>query len=92
MLVGCSKISVFVKHVQHVGIIWACSLPGVDLLSFSVPGGTEKIAGLSFAMGDYPSGGASPKPMIPWPYKKSLKMRPLLVTIIISFSQVVDLS
>ena len=77
--------------MQHVGIIWACSLPGVDLVSFSVPGGTE-IAGLWFAMGDYPSGDASPKTMIPWPYKKSLKMRPVLVSIIISFSQVVDLS
>ena len=78
--------------MQHVGIIWACSLPGVDLLSFFVPGGTEKIAGLWFAMGDYPSGDASPKTMISWPYKKSLKMRPVLVSIIISFSQVVDLS
>ena len=48
MFVNCSEISinVIVKHVQHVGIIWACSLPGMDLLlSFSVPGETEKIAG-----------------------------------------------
>ena len=48
MFVGCSeiRINVIVKHVQHVGIIWACSLPGMDLLlSFSVPGGTEKVAG-----------------------------------------------
>ena len=48
MFADCSKISinVIVKHVQHVGIIWACSLPGMDLLlSFSVSGGTEEIAG-----------------------------------------------
>ena len=48
MFVDCSEISVnvIVKLVKHVGIIWACSLPGMDLLlSFSVPGGTEKIAG-----------------------------------------------
>ena len=32
--------------MQHSGIIWACSLPGIDLLlSFSVPGATEKNAG-----------------------------------------------
>ena len=48
MFVDCSEISinVIVQHVQHVGIIWACSLPGMNLLlSFPVPGGTEKIAG-----------------------------------------------
>ena len=48
MFVDCSEISinVIVKLVQHVGIIWACILSGIDLLlSFSVPGGTEKTAG-----------------------------------------------
>ena len=48
MFVECSEISinVIVKHVQHVGIVWACSLPGMNLLlSFSVPGQTEKITG-----------------------------------------------
>ena len=48
MFVDCSEISinVIVQHVQHVGIIWACTLPGMDLLlSFSVSGGTEEIAG-----------------------------------------------
>ena len=55
MFVSCSETSIYiyiiVKRLQHVGIIWACSLPGVDLLSFSVPGRTEKIAGLWFARG-----------------------------------------
>ena len=48
MFVACSEISinVIVKHVQHVGIVWACSLPWVDLLNFSVLEGTEKIARL----------------------------------------------
>ena len=53
MFADCSEISinVTVKHVQHVGITWACSLPGMDLLSsFSVPGGTEKIAGWIWGM------------------------------------------
>ena len=47
MFVCCSEISVndIVKHVQHVGIISACSLPWADLLSFSVPEGTKKILG-----------------------------------------------
>ena len=47
MFVDCSEIStnVIVKHMQHVGIIWVCSLPGMDLLlRFSVPGVTEKIS------------------------------------------------
>ena len=50
MFVGCSEISinVVVKHVQHVGIIWACSQPWVDLSNFSVPEWTEKIAVLWF--------------------------------------------
>ena len=42
MFVDCSEISinVIVKHVQHVGIIRTCSLPGMELwLSFSVPRG-----------------------------------------------------
>ena len=53
VFVSCSEIIIYVivKHLQHVGIIWACSLPGVYLLSFSVPGRTEKIAGLWFARG-----------------------------------------
>ena len=51
MFVGCFEINinVTVKHVQHVEVILTCSLPWVDLLSFSVPEGTEKIAGLWFA-------------------------------------------
>ena len=47
MFVDCFEISikVIVNHLQHVGIIWACSLHGMDfLLSFLVPEGTEKIA------------------------------------------------
>ena len=55
MLAGCSEISisVIVKHVQHIGIIRAFCLPGGggDLLSFSLHGGTKKIAGLWFAGG-----------------------------------------
>ena len=44
MFVGCSEISIYVivKHLQHIGITWACSLPEADFLSFSVPGETEK--------------------------------------------------
>ena len=51
MFLGCSEISInfIVKHVQHVGIIWACSQPWADLSSFSVPALTEKIAVLWFA-------------------------------------------
>ena len=70
MFVGCSEVriiikhvqSVIVKHVQHVETIRAFSLPGGsgggDLLSFSMPGETEKIAGFWFARGgrdQYPS-------------------------------------
>ena len=38
MFVGCYEIGINVtaKQVQHVGIIWACSLPGEDLLIFLV--------------------------------------------------------
>ena len=48
MFVGCSEISisVIVKHVQQIGIVRAFCLPGENLISFSVPEGTEKIAGL----------------------------------------------
>ena len=51
MFVCCSEISIndIVKHVQHVGIISACSLPWADLLSFSVPEGTKEFSGLLFA-------------------------------------------
>ena len=55
MLVGISVIgiSVIVKHVQQVRIIRAfCLLGGGDLLGFSVPRWTEKIAGLGFAGGE----------------------------------------
>ena len=50
MFVAYSEIfiNVTVKRVQHVGIIWACSLPWADLLNFSVLEGTEKIAGFWF--------------------------------------------
>ena len=59
MFAGCSEVriitkhvqSAIVKHVQHVGIIRAFSLPRGDLLRFSMPGETEKIAGLWFARG-----------------------------------------
>ena len=46
----------------------------------------------SVKISSYPTGAADPKPMIPWPYKKSLKMRPVLVSIISKFLEVVDLS
>ena len=54
MFVGCSEIiiSVIVKRVQDVGIIRGFCLPGGDLLSFSVAGGTEKIAGSRFPRTD----------------------------------------
>ena len=54
MFVGCSEISisVIVKRVQDVGIIRGFCLPGGDLLSFSVAGETEKIAGSRFARTD----------------------------------------
>ena len=42
--------------MQHIGIIWAYSLPGVDLLSFLVPGVTEEITGFCFAGGDQYAG------------------------------------
>ena len=52
MFVGCSEISksVIVKHKQHIGIIRAFCLPGGEgvgggVLSFSVPGGKEKLLG-----------------------------------------------
>ena len=52
MFVGCSEISisVIVKHVQHMGIDRALS-PWGGLISFSVPGGALKNAGLWFARG-----------------------------------------
>lgn len=43
------SISVTVEHVQHVGII-IVFLPG-ERVRFSVPGGTEKIAGMWFGRG-----------------------------------------
>ena len=49
------SISFIVKDVRHVGIIRAFVCLG-DLLSFSVFGETEKIAGLWFA-----TGGSVPK-------------------------------
>ena len=53
MPTSCSEISVngIVKHVQHIEIARAFCLLGY-LLRFSVPKGTEKIAGLWFAWGD----------------------------------------
>ena len=57
MFVGCSgiSISVIVKHVKHWNYQGFLSAWGGDLLSFKVPGGTEKISGLWFASGDqYP--------------------------------------
>ena len=57
MFVGCfeTSTSAIVKHVQHVGIIRAFLSAWGDLLSLWEPGGTEKIAGLSFTEGDqYP--------------------------------------
>ena len=61
MFVGFSEISVSiaVKHVQNIGIIRTFCLPGRDLLSFLVPEGTEKIAGLWFAKEG--RGGSLPK-------------------------------
>ena len=40
----------------------------------------------------YLSVAAGPEPMILWPYKESQKMSPVLVSIISSFLDVVDLS
>ena len=40
----------------------------------------------------YPTGAAGPKPMILCPYKKSLKMRPVLASIISTLLEVADLS
>ena len=40
----------------------------------------------------YPFGAAGLKPMILWPYKKALKMRPVRVSIISKFLEVIDLS
>ena len=40
----------------------------------------------------YPAGAAGPKPMILWSYKKSLKMRPVLVSIINTLMKGTDLS
>ena len=60
MLVCCSEISisVIVKYVQHIGIIRAFCLPEGDLLSFSVPGGTEnKPAGFGVGGGGGGGGG-----------------------------------
>ena len=53
MFVGCSEISVkvTVKHVQHIGIIRCFCLLRRNLLSFSVPGGPKKLAGLWFTRG-----------------------------------------
>ena len=53
VFVDCSEISinVIVKHGQHVGIICVCSPPGMGLLRFSVPGGTEKLLGCGFLGG-----------------------------------------
>ena len=47
MFVGCFEISVsvIVKYVQSIRIIRVFCIPG-GLLSSSVPGGTEEIAGL----------------------------------------------
>ena len=40
----------------------------------------------------YPTGAAGPKPMILWPYNKSLKMRLVLVSIISTLLEVAGLS
>ena len=58
VFVCCSEISVsvIVEHEWHIGIIRAFCLTWENLLSFSVPKGTEKIVELRFASGDqYPS-------------------------------------
>ena len=50
MFVGCSEISItfIVKHDQYIRVIKTFYMHG-DLLSFSVPVGAEKLAGLWFA-------------------------------------------
>ena len=73
MFVDCSEISINViaKHVQYVGIIWACSLPGINLLwSFSVLGGTEKIAGWIGGLAGLLGGGSIPRLTLcqMWPF------------------------
>ena len=66
VFVGCSEISIYVivKHLKYVGIPWACSLPGADLLSFSVPGGRgggqKKLLGCSLLGGFSPQAGTMP--------------------------------
>ena len=59
MLVSCSEISisVIVKYVQHIGIIRAFCLPEGELLSFSVPGGTEKNPDVAVCWGEGGRGG-----------------------------------
>ena len=129
-IAGCSEISihVIVKHVQHVGTIWACNVPQADLLSFSVPGGdglgllgwnqytgTGTVSNVTILISlkfqnflcqpwlpisnllkkfiaTYPTGAAGPKPMVLWSYKKSLKMRSVLVSIINRLMKGTDLS
>ena len=49
------------KHVKHIEIIRAFVYLGRDLLSFSVPGETEKIAGLHFPLGVRGGGGSVPR-------------------------------
>ena len=52
---GCSetRISVVIKHVQHIGIIRAFCLPGGDLLSFQRLG-TDKLLHCGFRGGSAP--------------------------------------
>ena len=55
-VLGCSEITINIifKHVQHVRIIWAEKMLRAEkfnyknLISFSMQGRTEKIAGLWF--------------------------------------------
>ena len=42
--------------MQHVEIMLPCSLSGVGLVVFLVPGRIEKIAGFCFARGDQYAG------------------------------------
>ena len=51
MPVGCSEISVIVKHVRHVGIARTFCRVGGDLLSFSVLGGHNKLLGYGLLEG-----------------------------------------
>ena len=58
----------------------------------SLPIMVANIQPTSEKISSYSSGATVSKVMILWPYQKSLKMRPVLVSVISTFLEVVDLS